>query len=171
MLEVLSDPVWDGGLWDMMIAHPPCTHLAASGARWFKARRVEQALALAFVRILLDVPIERIALENPVGMIGTKIRPPDQVIQPHWFGHDAAKATCLWLKGLPKLIPTRVVDPGHEGNGDERPQLNLFHPGISRRWANQTPSGQNKVGEARRSQRRSATYSGIAQAMAEQWAA
>ena len=95
--EILDDG------WDMMIAHPPCTHLAVSGARWFKDKKVEQAEALEFVRLLLNAPIERIALENPISIISSHIRKPDQIIQPWQFGHGETKATCLWLKNLPKL--------------------------------------------------------------------
>ena len=105
VLELLGDG------WDLMVAHPPCTHLAVSGARWFKDKRVEQAEALDFVRALLTAPIPRIALENPVSIISSRIRKPDQIIQPYWFGHGETKTTCLWLKGLPKLQPTDLVVP------------------------------------------------------------
>lgn len=98
-----------GGGWDLMIAHPPCTHLAVSGARWFHLKQREQAEALEFVRRLLDAPILKIALENPVSIISSKIRKPTQVIQPWQFGHGETKATCLWLKGLPPLVPTNIV--------------------------------------------------------------
>lgn len=136
--------------WDLMIAHPPCTHLAVSGARWFKDKQVEQAEALEFVRLLLDADIPKIALENPVSIISSRIRKPDQIIQPWQFGHDASKKTCLWLKNLPKLEPTNII--------------------IKDRYANQTPSGQNKLGpSADRWKLRSATYEGIAKAMSEQW--
>ena len=133
-----------GDGWDMMIAHPPCTHLAVSGARWFKDKREEQAEALAFVRLLLDAPIPRIALENPVSIISSKIRKPDQTIQPWQFGHGETKATCLWLKGLPLLTPTNIV-PGREA------RVHLMPPGPNR-W-----------------RERSRTFPGIAQAMADQW--
>src|ERR1035438_9864286 len=93
-----------------MIAHPPCTHLAVSGARWFKDKQKEQAEALEFVQFLLDAPIDRIALENPISIISSHIRKPDQIIQPWQFGHGETKATCLWLKNLPKLTPTNIVD-------------------------------------------------------------
>ena len=98
----VQDILGDG--WDLMIAHPPCTHLAVSGARWFAGKQAEQAEALAFVRLLLAAPIARIALENPVSVISSRIRKPDQVIQPWQFGHEATKTTCLWLKGLPHLM-------------------------------------------------------------------
>lgn len=145
--------------WDLMIAHPPCTYLCSSGLHWNK-RRPERAAqteaALEFVRLLLDASIPRIALENPVGCISTRIRKPEQTIQPHQFGHDASKATCLWLKNLPPLRPTKIVEP-RIVNG--RP-----------RWGNQTDSGQNKLGpSADRWAIRSATYPGIAAAMVEQW--
>ena len=130
--------------WDLMIAHPPCTHLAVSGARWFKDKKAEQAQALEFVRLLLDAPIERIALENPVSIISSRIRKPDQVIQPWQFGHGETKATCLWLKNLPKLAPTSIVD-GREA------RIHRMSPGPDR-W-----------------KERSRTFLGIAQAMAAQW--
>ena len=103
----VRDIINDG--WDMMIAFPPCTHLCVSGARWFKDKQKEQGEALAFVQMLLDAPIYRIALENPIGIISTRIRKPDQIIQPWQFGHGETKATCLWLKNLPKLVPTDIV--------------------------------------------------------------
>ena len=130
--------------WDMMIAHPPCTYLAVSGARWFKHRQKEQAEALEFVRTLLNADIQRIALENPVSVISTRIRKPDQIIQPWMFGHGETKATCLWLKNLPKLIPTNVVNGRDNRVHREPPSKN--------RWKN-----------------RSRTYTGIAEAMAERW--
>jgi len=98
--------------WDLMIAHPPCTHLAVSGARWFHRKQAEQAEALDFVRLLLDAPIPRIALENPVIVISSRIRKPDQIIQPYEHGHEATKTTCLWLKGLPLLKPSNIVGKG-----------------------------------------------------------
>lgn len=98
--------------WDLMIAHPPCTHLAISGARWFVKKQEKQRKALEFVLILLNAPVEKIALENPIGVISTYIRKPDQIIHPWQFGHEARKTTCLWLKNLPFLSPTKVVDKG-----------------------------------------------------------
>jgi len=130
--------------WDLMIAHPPCTHLAVSGARWFKDKQQEQAEALEFVRRLLDAPIERICLENPVSIISSRIRKPDQCIQPWMFGHGETKKTCLWLKNLDKLVPTDVVDG--------RDQRIWKLPPTADRW---------KI--------RSKTYQGIADAMANQW--
>jgi site-specific DNA-cytosine methylase len=152
ILELLEkDPDWD-----LMIAFPPCTHLAVSGARYFKDKQDQQREALEFVGELLNAPIPKIALENPVGIISTKIRKPDQIIQPYEFGHDASKRTCLWLKGLPLLTPTKLVEPRIVGN--------------KRIWGNQTPSGQNKLGPSPdRAKIRSITYQGIAEAMAEQW--
>lgn len=130
--------------WDLMIAHPPCTHLAVSGARWFKDKTEEQAEALDFVRMLMDAPIPKIAIENPISVISSRIRKPDQIIQPWQFGHGETKATCLWLKGLPKLEPTNVVE-GREA------RVHRMSPGPSR-W-----------------KERSMTYLGIAEAMAMQW--
>ena len=132
------------GNWDLMIAFPPCTHLAVSGARWFKYKQKEQAEALDFVRTLLDAPIPRIALENPVSVISTKIRKPDQIIQPWMFGHGETKATCLWLKNLPPLKPTNIVEGRNQRVWKESPSPD--------RWKN-----------------RSRTYTGLAKAMAEQW--
>ena len=142
--------------WDLMIAHPPCTHLAVSGAAHFARKAVEQAEALDFVRQLLDAPIPRIALENPVSIISSRIRKPDQIVQPYQFGHDASKKTCLWLKGLPLLRPTQMVEPRMI---DGKP-----------RWENQTNSGQNRLGPSPdRWKKRSTTFQGIADAMATQW--
>jgi hypothetical protein len=138
----VRDVFGDG--WDLMVAHPPCTFLAVSGARWFAERRQEQADALAFVRLLLAAPIPRIALENPVSVISSAIRKPDQIIQPWQFGHGETKATCLWLKGLPKLTPTNIVPERHA-------RVHLASPGPDR-W-----------------KERSRTLPGIAAAMAEQW--
>lgn len=138
----VMDIINDG--WDLMIAHPPCTHLAVSGARWFKEKQREQIEALNFVRQLLDSNIHRIALENPISIISSKIRKPDQIIQPWQFGHGETKATCLWLKNIPKLSPTNIVD-GREARVHKLPPS-------ADRW---------KI--------RSTTYQGIADAMAEQW--
>lgn len=142
--------------WDLMICHPPCTYLSSSGLHWNgrvpgRAQQTEEALA--FVSALLGANIPSIALENPIGCISSRIRKPDQIIQPWWFGEDASKATCLWLKGLPLLVPTNKLP------GDNRT-----------RRANQTPSGQNKLGPSPdRWKERSKTYVGIAEAMAQQW--
>lgn len=148
--DLLGEP------WDLMIAFPPCTYLCSSGMHWTtRGLRDPQSTedALAFVRLLMDAPIARIAIENPVGCISTRIRKPDQIIQPWQLGHPESKATCLWLKGLPKLVPTSIVDRPAGG-----------------RWSNQTPSGQNKLGPSPdRWKERSKTYQGIAAAMADQW--
>ena len=133
-----------GAGWDLMIAHPPCTHLAVSGARWFKEKRREQEEALQFVWTLLNAPIHMIALENPVSIISSRIRKPDQILQPWMFGHGEVKATCLWLKNLPKLVPTNIVE-GREARVHRMP------PGPDR-W-----------------KERSRTFAGIAEAMAAQW--
>lgn len=132
------------GFWDLVISFPPCTHLAVSGARWFKDKQPEQEKSLNFVRLLLDGPSDRIALENPVSVISTKIRKPDQIIQPWQFGHGETKATCLWLKNLPKLVPTDIVE-------GRTPRVHHASPGPDR-W-----------------RERSRTLPGIAKAMAEQW--
>ena len=140
----IEDIINDG--WDLMIAHPPCTHLAVSGARHFKAKQESgvQQEALEFVRLLLEADIPKIALENPISIISSKIRKPDQIIQPWQFGHGETKATCLWLKGLPKLVPTNIVD------GREQ-RIHKMPPSPTR-W-----------------KERSRTYQGIADAMAQQW--
>lgn len=138
----VRDIINDG--FDLMICHPPCTHLAASGARWWPEKIELQREALEFVKFLLNSSIPKIALENPVGKISTAIRPPDQIIQPWQFGHGETKATCLWLKGLPLLVPTNVVE-GRE------PKIHRMPPGPDR-W-----------------KERSRTFPGIAEAMADQW--
>jgi hypothetical protein len=153
VLQVLADG------WDLMIAHPPCTYLCVSGMHWTRRGKRRQSLtddALEFVRQLMAAPIARIAIENPVSIISTEIRPPDQVIQPWQFGHDASKKTCLWLQGLPKLKPTMLI----------KPRLINGKP----RWQNQTDSGQNKLPPTKdRWKLRAKTYQGIAEAMATQW--
>jgi len=146
--------------WDLMIAHPPCTYLSVSGMHWTKRGLRDPKLtedALGFVRALMDAPIESIAIENPVSVISSRIRKPDQIVQPWQFGHDASKKTCLWLKNLPLLHATKIVEP-RIINGRKR-------------WGNQTDSGQNRLApSADRWKIRSATYQGIADAMAAQWA-
>ena len=140
--------------WDLMIAHPPCTHLAVSGAKWFDQKKSQQEEALNFVRLLLGAPIPRIALENPVSIISSRIRKPDQIIQPWQHGHEATKTTCLWLKGLPHLQPSNIVGKGARHvtkSGKSLPE-----------WYNLPPSED-------RWKLRSATFPGIARAMAEQW--
>lgn len=150
VLSVLEDG------WDLAVFHPPCTFLCSSGLHWntrVPGRQEKTEEALEFVRRLLNATIPKIALENPIGCISTKIRKPDQIIQPWMFGHPESKATCLWLKNLPLLKPTDVLPLPESG-----------------RWSNQTPSGQNKLGpSADRWRQRSITYSGIAAAMAAQW--
>lgn len=145
--------------WDLMIAHPPCTYLSVSGMHWTTRGLRDPKLtedALEFAQVLMAAPIERIAIENPVSVISSRIRKPDQIIQPHQFGHDASKKTCLWLKNLPLLTPTKHI-PGRIVNGKLR-------------WANQTDSGQNKLPPSKdRWKLRSQTYQGIADAMAAQW--
>lgn len=212
----VTDIINDG--WDMMIAHPPCTYLCSSGLHWNK-RRPERAAqteeALEFVKLLLEAPIPRIALENPIGCISTRIRKQDQVIQPWQFGDNASKRTALWLKGLSKLKVhiNKVIPPAgwervmaaiemeecsmcgepyckrhNEHYADcacvgphEEEEATMrcidgvifgcrLNPAPHPVWANQTPSGQNKLGpSADRWKIRSATYRGIAEAMAEQW--
>ena len=130
--------------YDLLIPHPPCTHLAVSGARWFKYKKKEQAEALNFVRKLMECNIPKIAIENPISIISTKIRKPDQIIQPWQYGHGEVKATCLWLKNLPKLIPAQIVT-------GRTPRVFLTPPSIDR-W---------KI--------RSRTLTGIAASMAKQW--
>lgn len=132
--------------WDLMVAHPPCTHLAVSGSRHFHRKQREQAEALAFVRLLMAAPIERWCIENPVSVISSAIRPPDQIIQPWQYGHGEVKATCLWLKNLSKLTPTHCVQ------GREQ-RVHRMPPGPDR-W-----------------KERSRTYQGVADAMAQQWGA
>lgn len=145
--------------WDLMIAHPPCTYLSVSGMHWTTRGLRDPKLtfdALEFVRVLMSADIPKICIENPVSIISTHIRKPDQIIQPYEFGENASKKTCLWLKGLPLLIPTKRVF-GRIVNGKER-------------FDNQTDGGQNKLAPSPdRWKERSKTYNGIAEAMAEQW--
>lgn len=138
VLDILGDG------WDMMIAHPPCTHLCSSGARWFAEKREEQAQAIEFVKNLAFSPVRRIAIENPIGVLSSRFRKPDQIIQPWEFGHGETKATCLWLKGLPPLFSTGMVT-GREA------RVHRMAPGPNR------------------SKERSRTLAGVAQAMARQW--
>lgn len=132
--------------WDLMVCHPPCTHLSASGARHFATKQASgvQQEALEFIHFLLDANVPRICLENPIGIISTRIRKPSQIVQPWMFGHGEVKATCLWLKNLPKLMPTNIVD-------GRKPRIHFMSPGPNR-W-----------------KKRSLTYEGIAWAMATQW--
>lgn len=138
--------------WDLMVCHPPCTYLTGAGARWWAERKQEQEEALAFVQLLLNAPIPRIALENPPGAIGTRIRPADQYVHPWEFGHPETKTTGLWLKGLPTLKPTKDVKVEMLALPmKERSRIHYAAPGPNR-W-----------------KERSRTYEGIAEAMAEQW--
>ena len=164
--------------WDLMVAHPPCTYLAVSGMHWTTRGYRDPQLtedALEFVRLLMAAPIERIAIENPVSVISSRIRKPTQTIHPWMFGHDASKATCLWLQNLPPLVPTQIIEPKYYCCGLETDDLfgcpNCCGEKKAKpRWGNQTPSGQNKLGPSDdRWKIRSETYQGIADAMAEQW--
>ena len=139
VLYYMDDPCWD-----LMIACPPCTHLAVSGARWFKDKQVEQNQAIDFFMALINAPIPRIAVENPIGIMSSRYRRPDQIIQPWQYGHGETKATCLWLKNLPSLVPTNIVEGRY-------PAVHKMGPSPDR-WKN-----------------RSRTYQGIADAMADQW--
>lgn len=146
--------------WDLLIAHPPCTDLAVSGAHLFRKKLEKDPLcqekALDLVRALMYNRVPRSVVENPVSIISSRIRKPDQIIQPYEFGDDASKKTCLWLKGLPRLIPTKYIEP-RIVNG-------------LKRWANQTDSGQNRLPPSEnRAAERAVTYDGIANAMADQW--
>lgn len=140
VLKVLNDG------WDLMVAHPECTHLSSSGARWFPAKRADgrQQAAIEFFMMIINAPIPKIVTENPIGIMSTIYRRPDQIIQPWQFGHGETKATCLWLKGLPPLKPTNIVD-------GRAPRVHHEPPSIDQ-WKN-----------------RSRTLPGIAEAMAEQW--
>jgi len=138
--------------WDLMVAHPPCTHLAVSGAKWFSKKRTEQEEALSFVKELMKAPIPQICVENPISVISTKIRKPDQIIQPYMFGHLARKSTCLWLVGLPKLVPTT----------DLKAELKALPKSLQNPLHYLPPSPD-------RGKKRSVTYIGIALAMASQW--
>jgi len=151
--------VLEGSKFDLMIAHPPCTFLSVSGMHWttrgFRDPKLTED-ALDFVRLLMEAPVAKIAIENPVSVISSRIRKPDQIINPYQFGEDASKKTCLWLKNLPLLIPTCVVDPRLVDG--------------KRRWGNQCDSGQNRLGPSEdRWKERSRTYQGIASAFAAQW--
>jgi hypothetical protein len=149
VLDILGDG------WDMMVAHPPCTHLAVSGAAHFARKRASgvQDEALDFVRLLLNAPIPKIALENPISIISSRIRKPDQIVHPWQFGHETTKATCLWLKGLPLLVPTQIVSKGERqfyASGKSSPI-----------WHAKSGGGSGKA--------RSMTFQGMADAMAAQW--
>ena len=141
--------------WDLIIAHPPCTDLAVSGARYFEQKRKtgQQQKSINFFMLLALANCPHICIENPIGIMSTIWRKPDQIIQPWQFGHPESKATCLWLTNIPKLVPTNILEKPESG-----------------RWSNQTPSGQNKLGPSDdRWLIRSRTYIGIAEAMSSQW--
>ena len=151
--------------WDLMIAHPPCTYLSVSGMHWTTRGLRDPQLtedALAFVRLLMDAPIERIAVENPISVISSRICKPNQIINPYEFGHDVSKKTCLWLKNLPLLTPTQMIAPRVVTTPSGK---------TANRWGNQCDNyGQDKLPpSADRWKIRSATYAGIAAAMADQW--
>jgi site-specific DNA-cytosine methylase len=151
--DIMDLPMTD---WDLMIAFPPCTHLAVSGARWFKDKQKEQAMAIKFVEWLWNVPIPRIAIENPIGVLSTlsSLGKPTQIVQPYWFGDPFKKTTCLWLKNLPLLTATQVVDEG---------EIHVTKSGRRLpKWYNLPPSPD-------RGKLRSKTFPGIARAMADQW--
>lgn len=175
VLDVLGDG------WDLMIAHPPCTYLSVSGMHWTTRGLRDPQLtedALAFAQALFDAPIPMICIENPVSIISSRIRKPDQIIQPYEYGHDASKKTCLWLKNLQLLVPTEYVTPRWVCCGKTVPQHAGKH-GCANccgdkkampRWSNQTDSGQNALPPSKNRWRlRSKTYQGIADAMATQW--
>ena len=145
--------------WDLIIAHPPCTYLSSSGLHWNKKkpeRKIKTKEAIEFFMLFVNANSDKIAIENPIGCISTYYRKPDQIIQPYDFGDDASKRTCLWLKNLPKLKPTKYIEP-RLVNGKKR-------------WDNQTDSGQNKLPPSKdRARLRSQTYNGIAEAIVNQW--
>lgn len=151
----------DPAAWDLFVVHPECRYLSVSGYHWNYRRPermalTEQALDFAKRCFELCAKFKKAMLENPVSILSTRVRRPDQVIQPHWFGEDASKSTCLWLHNLPLLVPTKMFPP-RMANGKPR-------------WSNQTDSGQNRLGPSeKRSMDRARTYRGVAAAMAEQW--
>lgn len=158
------------GRWDMIIAHPPCTYLTVTGNRWFDVdkygqkaiqRMKDREEAIQFFMEFVNAPCERIAIENPVGVISTAYKKPTQIIQPFWFGDHARKKTCLWLKGLPKLKPTNIVDPGELDNG--------YSVGASANYARDENGKILAWNDPRTAIIRSKTSPGIAQAFADQW--
>lgn len=158
------------GKWDLIIAHPPCTYLTVAGNRWFNAERYgdkaiqrerERMKAIEFFMRFVEADCDKIAIENPVGIISTVYRKPDQIIQPYEYGHHARKATCLWLKGLPKLTPTNIVDPGEILNGGYSVGAHADGRSDSGKWLRYSDPELAKI--------RSRTFSGIAKAMSEQW--
>ena len=153
--DILKEIEKNASMYDLMIVFPPCTHICVSGAAWFKDKIKEQKEALEFVRKLMDAPIPKICVENPVGVISTKIRKPDQIIQPFQFGHPVKKTTCLWLKNLPKLIPTEIVQP----------EITTLKTGAKFSTWDYKISMNHKE----RAWLRSITFPGVAMAMATQW--
>ena len=157
------------GKWDLLIAHPPCTYLTVSGNRWFNVEKYgEKAIkrlqdrqkAYEFFMTFVNADCDRIAIENPIGYISSHYRKPDQTIQPYQFGHHARKATCLWLKGLPKLVPTEIVDPGEIRDGGY--SIGAHADGTNNgKWL--------RFNDPELAKLRSKTFPGIAKAMAEQW--
>lgn len=152
------------GKWGLIIAHPPCTDLAVSGARHFARKRADgtQQKSIAFFMKFVHADCEKIAIENPISIMSTEYRKPDQIIQPYQFGHNARKSTCLWLKGIPKLTPTEVVDPG-------KIDKNGFSHGASLDYATDENGKILAWNDPRTAKLRSKTFPGIAKAMAEQW--
>ncbi len=169
--------------WDLIIAHPPCTHLSVSGARHFAEKQKDgrQQQGIDFFMLMVNAKADKIAVENPVCIMSRLYRKPDQIIQPYEYGHAESKKTCLWLKGLPKLTPTKIVEPVwwknpdgtdyKDGSGKRYSPTHYLMGGKQMaRYANQTPSGQNKLGPSpERAKVRAKTYQGIADAMAAQW--
>lgn len=172
--------VLDNG-WDLIIAHPPCAHIASSGAGHFEEKRKDgrQKKAIDFFMAFTKTKVARYCIENPVGIMSTVFRKPDQYIQPYQFGHPESKKTCLWLKGLPKLKPTKICEPEYymvdgvpykDKKGKRYSKTHYYSGRMQARWLNKTPSGQNKLSPSPdRAKIRSITYQGIADAMAEQW--
>lgn len=163
-ITTMDDKVHYIGKWDLIIAHPPCTDLAVSGARHFARKRADgtQQKSIAFFMEFVNADCEKIAIENPICIMSTEYRKPDQIIQPYQFGHHARKSTCLWLKGLPKLISTDIVDPGEiDKNG--------FSRGASLDYATDENGKILPWNDPRTAKARSKTFPGIAAAMAEQW--
>lgn len=164
-LSVANEPFYgDGNNWDMMIAFPPCTHLCSSGARWFPAKRADgsQDAAIAFFMALVSAPIPRIAIENPIGIMSRLYRKPDQIIQPWQHGHAETKSTCLWLKNLPLLTPTRVVEPDYMRKADG----SYYKGAKGKRYSRIHFMSRS---HPNRAQERSRTYAGVGKAMASQW--
>lgn len=159
VIPLLAEP------WDMIIAFPPCTDLAVSGARHFAKKRADgrQQRSIEFFMRFANVDCPKVAIENPIGIMSSHYRKPDQIIQPYQFGDHARKSTCLWLKGLPKLIPTNIVDPGEIVRGG-------FSVGASLNYARDENGKIIPWNDPRTAKIRSKTFPGIARAMAEQWA-